>query len=45
METVSAIIEEVKEEICEEYCKFTAAAEDTETLIEKYCEFCPLNRL
>lgn len=45
METVIEILEDVKEEICEKYCRFAAEAEDTEVLIVRHCEDCPISRL
>lgn len=45
METVSEILEGVKDEIYEKYCRFVAEAEDTEELMMRHCEDCPLNRL
>jgi hypothetical protein len=46
--TISEIVEEVKEQICDQYCKYRETAEKHEigfdALIEK-CGDCPLNRL
>ena len=47
---VHEIIEDVKTEICDHYCKYTAGFIDVddETFVERvnqYCVDCPLNRL
>ena len=46
--TISEIVEEVKEQICDQYCKYRETADKHEigfdALIEK-CGDCPLNRL
>lgn len=45
--TVTGIIEEVCEEMCNNYCKYTDMAYDhldQDEIFEK-CEDCPLNRL
>lgn len=49
MKTVTQIIDEVREQMCNEYCKYTAVAvqlldESTEEM-DKICGDCPLNRL
>ena len=45
--TVSKIMEEVIEEICDKYCKFPTIYEgkDEDELYDKHCDKCPLNRL
>ncbi len=50
--SVTKTIEEVKEEICDKYCKFIAEfnkGEKTDaeflTFLEEHCEVCPLNKL
>lgn len=43
-ETVSDIIESVKVEICDKYCKKPYETKDEADLI-KFCEKCPLGRL
>lgn len=37
-------LEEVKEDICDNYCKYPTEYEDNE-LLEVVCNRCPLNRL
>lgn len=46
-QTVSDIIEEVKAEICDEYCKYPVIYKDMDEdeFIEKICGKCPLERL
>ena len=41
METVADIIEEVKKDICDNYCKFSG----DEKAMEEKCADCPLSRL
>lgn len=48
--TVAQIIEEVKEEMCDHYCKHIekiqgGGEEAFEKLVEEFCDKCPLNRL
>ena len=46
--TVSEIIDDVKSEICDRYCKhFDRGADELEyeVMLHEYCEECPLNRL
>lgn len=46
--TVSEIIDEVRLEICDNYCKYmdsVVSDEDYEEVILKHCDDCPLNRL
>ena len=46
--TVSEIIDDVKSEICDRYCKhFDREADELEyeVMLHEYCEECPLNRL
>lgn len=50
--TVSEIIEEVKTEICDNYCKYPAiydtredSSENYDEMMEKICANCPLDRL
>lgn len=51
METATKIIEEVREEMCNKYCKYTSERMVVDTdmefdkFCETYCEDCPLNRL
>lgn len=42
--SVSDIIEEVREEICDKYCKYSDRGIDDDD-IEKLCTNCPLNKL
>lgn len=47
---VHEIIEEVKANICDHYCKYTAGFIDADDeafaeLVNQYCVDCPLNRL
>lgn len=45
--TVTDIFEQIKEEICDEYCKYPGIVEDQEDLLKKDgpCSKCPLNKL
>ena len=42
--TALEIIEEVKNDICDKVCKYREQY-DYDTLLEEYCETCPLERL
>jgi hypothetical protein len=44
-QTVQDIIEDVKSDICDKYCKYAAEADDTVKLMAEHCDKCPLNRL
>jgi len=45
-ETVQSIINEVTEQICNEYCKYTGLEDiDEDKLYDEYCVKCPLQRL
>lgn len=44
-ESVMEIIEDVKGEICDHYCKFMEAYENWDDMIKERCEVCVLNRL
>ena len=43
--TVSDVLEECVQEICEKYCRFPFEIDDNEVLLHEYCDKCPLNRL
>lgn len=51
--TITEIIEDVKENICEDYCKYTEQYlscykdpdEAQEKLLADMCQYCPLTRL
>ena len=51
--SISEQFEEIKEEMCDKYCKFTELSLEThkdpdeanEWLMRQYCENCPLTRL
>lgn len=43
-QTISEIVEEVKTEICDNYCKYPDVLDDEEVLYGM-CEQCPLGRL
>ena len=43
--TVSEVLENVKEIICDNYCKYREAYEDTEQMIDERCANCVLNFL
>lgn len=49
MKSVSEIIEEVKEQICNDYCRYPRDWNEEERGIElcesEICQNCPLNRL
>ena len=42
--TIDQIVEEVKEEMCDKYCKYPEEYEGSE-MIDVICVDCPLNRL
>ena len=42
--TALEIIEEVKSDICDKICKYREQY-DYDTLLDEYCETCPLERL
>ena len=49
---ISGLIEEAREEICSEYCKWPDKvmseikdAGDADDMLRKYCEDCPLGRV
>ena len=44
IQTIPQIIEEVKMEMCDNYCKMTNEIKDDEKLYD-ICEKCPLGRL
>ena len=46
--TVTEIIEQVREDMCNDFCRYTQKSRealDTEKGIYEKCEDCPLNRL
>lgn len=47
--TISQLLEEVANEICDHYCKYpmlyTSDNESVELLVEEHCAECPLNRI
>ena len=51
--SITEQFEEIKEEICDKYCRFTELSLEThknpdeanEWLMKQYCENCPLTRL
>jgi hypothetical protein len=51
--SISEQFEEIKEEMCDKYCRFTELSLEThkdpdeanEWLMRQYCENCPLTRL
>ena len=53
MKTIIQQIEEVAEEICDKYCRYTNTQEfkdisddyDINAFYKKYCNNCPLNKL
>lgn len=44
MSALSQAIDNVKEQMCDEYCKYPYEYEDSE-MLEVICNKCPLNRL
>ena len=42
--TILEIMEDVKEKMCDKYCRFPYECEDEDRL-DRICENCPLNRL
>lgn len=47
-EPVTKIIDDVKVEICDHYCKYTAqypTQDRYDKMLDEQCETCPLNRL
>lgn len=53
METITKQIEKIKEDICDNYCKFHEQYQFTdpddeeafEQMLRSHCESCPLNKL
>ena len=43
--TIPDIIEDVKSEMCDNYCKFPQEYKDQEQMWDKKCAECPLNKL
>lgn len=43
--TIPEIVEEVKKNICDNYCKYPSEYTDQEQMIEERCENCPLCQL
>ena len=43
--TVTEIIEEVKEQMCDDYCRYPREQSMAEMAINDICENCPMNRL
>lgn len=43
--SISDLLEEAKEEMCDNYCKFSEQAKDEEELWNTICDKCPLNKL
>ena len=43
--TVSDIFEEIKSNMCDNYCKYSARYKDYDEMLEEVCSKCPLNRL
>ena len=43
--TVAEIIEEVKEQMCDDYCRYPREQSEAEMAINDICENCPMNRL
>lgn len=45
--TVTEIIDDVKTEICDSYCKYVdgVTKEGYDLVLEKHCKSCPLNKL
>ena len=45
LKNVTEILEEVKNEICDNYCKYPEEYEDYEDMLKERCEDCVLNLL
>lgn len=43
--TVPDILDEIVEQMCDEYCRFPYEIEDEDRLYKEKCENCPLTRL
>lgn len=43
--TITEIFEEIKSNICDNYCKYPSEITDHDEMIETKCRECPLNRL
>lgn len=43
--TITQILEEVKEEVCTNICRYPFEYEDFERMLAEKCEDCPLDRL
>lgn len=45
IQTIPQIIEEVKTEMCDHYCKYPSEVHDPDYMIDTICEKCPMGRL
>lgn len=43
--TIPQIIEDVKEQMCDHYCKYPEQYDNNDKMIEEQCTHCPLCRL
>lgn len=43
--TITEQLEEIAEQICDNYCKYIEKYSDYEKLVEEKCEHCPLWRI
>lgn len=46
--TISQLLEEVANEICDHYCKYMHGSyleEELDEVLDKHCSICPLNKL
>lgn len=44
MSNLASVLDEVKQNICDKYCRFPYEVEDQEQM-DELCERCPLNKL
>ena len=42
---IEEVFEEVREEICDNYCKYSDRGINDKDIEKNYCENCPLNKL
>ena len=45
VKTISEILEEVKTQICDDYCRYPREIEDYDELLDGICSSCPFERL
>ena len=43
--TVTALLEEIANDFCDNYCKYPSEYADEDRLMEEHCERCPIMRI